>query len=312
LNETISERTITIASLDDWEQTIYDYGLATRDRAPILLLGDLSADLAQLREALARCRSVSALQRLTRVTAQMSGLMCLTLIKMDERIAFRSWARTARLAAHESGDLVTHSWVRAQEAYGHYYSGDLLEAIHVAQHAQALSGQTPSVGAVLAAALEARAQAALGHKHETRAALTYAETCLSRLDASAIGTSAFNYNEAQLRFHEGNAFTHLHDTNAAWRAQEQALCLCPTSDYMDRTMTKLDRANCLAHDGDVTGAVAITVEAATSLTGRQRQGIIAARVRETIAALPARYQALPAVRDLHDLVPPPAEMKDNV
>jgi hypothetical protein len=64
-----------------------------------------------------------------------AGLVCLTLIKMNERIAFRDWARTARLAAIEADDPLTHSWVRAQEAYGHYYSGDLTEAIHVAQHA---------------------------------------------------------------------------------------------------------------------------------------------------------------------------------
>jgi hypothetical protein len=241
----------------------------------------------------------------------MAGLMCLALIKMDQRTAFRSWSRTARLAAHEAGDPLTHSWVRAQEAYGHYYSGDLIEAVRVAQHAQALSGQISSVGAVLAAALEARAQAALGHGQEARAALDRAETGLSHLDASAIGTSAFDYNEAQLRFHEGNAFTHLHDTSAAWQAQEMALALCPASDYMDRTMTKLDLANCLAHDGDVTGAVAVMVEAATGLTEQQRQGIIAARVRETIAALPPQHQALPAVRDLHDLLPPSPDTKDN-
>ena len=104
LNETISERTITATSLDDWEQTVFHYGQATRDRPPIVLLGDLSADLAQLQEALGRCRSASALRRLTRTTAQMAGLMCLTLIKMDQRTAFRRWARTARLAAHEAGD----------------------------------------------------------------------------------------------------------------------------------------------------------------------------------------------------------------
>jgi hypothetical protein len=199
--------------------------------------------------------------------------------------------------------------VRAQEAYGHYYSGDLTEAVHVAKHAQALSGQVPSVGAVLAAALEARAQAALGREPETRAALEHAEAFLADLDTSAIGTSAFDYNEAQLRFHEGNAFTHLHDTSAAWQAQEMALALCPASDYMDRTMTKLDRAYCLAHDGDVTGAVAVMVEAATPLTDQQRQGIIAARVRETIAALPPQRRALPAVRDLHDLLPPSPETR---
>jgi hypothetical protein len=144
LNETISERTMISASLDDWEQTVFHYGQATRERAPSILLDDLGTDLTQLNEALTRCRSASALRRLTRVTAQMAGLICLTLIKMDARTDFRRWARTARLAAEEAGDPLTHSWVRAQEAYGHYYSGDLTEAIHVAKHAQALSGQVPS------------------------------------------------------------------------------------------------------------------------------------------------------------------------
>jgi hypothetical protein len=80
---------------------------------------------------------------------------------------------------------------------------------------------------------------------------------------------------------------------------------------MDRTMTKLDRANCLAYDGDTTGAVAVIVEATTALTDQQRQGIIAARVRETIAALPPQRQVLPAVRDLYDLMPPSSETRGN-
>lgn len=91
LNETITANTMTIASLDDWEQTVFHYGRAARDRAPSVLLENLSADLMQLQESLTRCRSASALRRLTRVTAQMAGLMCLTLIKMDERTAFRGW-----------------------------------------------------------------------------------------------------------------------------------------------------------------------------------------------------------------------------
>ncbi|MGH3832007.1 MAG: helix-turn-helix domain-containing protein [Pseudonocardiaceae bacterium] len=311
LNETITDHTMTVAGLDEWEQTVIQHGQTARDRAPDAHFKDLNTNLTELRGALTRCRSSSALRSLTRLTAQMAGLMCLTLIKMDERTAFRGWARTARLAADEAGDFLTHSWVRAQEAYGHYYSGNLTEAIHVAQHAQVLSGKVSSVGAALATALEARAEAALGRADATRSALQRAETCLSRLDASSIGTSAFDYNEAQLRFHEGNAFTHLHDTTAAWQAQERALSLCPTSDYMDRTMIHLDRAHCLAYDGDVTGAVATVVEATASLTDQQRHGIIAARVRKIIAILPPRHRALSAVRDLHDLLAPSPKTRNN-
>lgn len=309
LTRAVGENALSSASLDEWEETVLRHAEVTRDRAPRVLLGELCTDLAELQGALSRCRSASALRRLTRVTAQMAGLVCLTLIKMDDGLAFRRWARTARVAADEAGDPETLSWVRAQEAYGHYYSGDLAEAIEVAQHAQALAGQEPCVGTVLAAALEARAQAALGCESETRAALARAEAVLCRLDAGSTGTSAFDYNEAQLRFHEGNAFTHLHDTPAAWRAQQRALALCPPSDYMDRTMIQLDRASCLAHDGDTTGAMAGATGAVASLTDEQRRGIISLRTHDTIAALPAGQRGLPAVRDLRELLASADETK---
>ena len=76
-------------------------------------------------------------------------------------------------------------------------------------------------------------------------------------------------------------------------------------------MTQLDRAHCLAYDGDVTGAVAVTAEAMTPLNDQQRQGIIAVRVREIIAILSSKYRTLPAVRDLHDLLPLSPEPKGN-
>jgi hypothetical protein len=60
-----------------------------------------------------------------------------------------------------------------QEAYGHYYSGDLLEAVEVARHAQHLVPTTPCVGAALAAALESRAHAAMGRQPETRESLPH-------------------------------------------------------------------------------------------------------------------------------------------
>jgi DNA-binding XRE family transcriptional regulator len=74
LNETITDYTTTVAGLDEWERTVLQHGQTTRDRAPSVLLKDLSADLVELRGALARCRSSSALRRLTKVTAQMVNI----------------------------------------------------------------------------------------------------------------------------------------------------------------------------------------------------------------------------------------------
>ena len=195
--------------------------------------------------------------------------------------------------------------MRAQEAYGHYYSGDFAEAIAVAQHAQRLVERRPCVGAVLAAALEARAHAARGDRESTRPVLGRAEVLLSFLDDAVVADSAFGYTEAQLRFHEGNAFTHLHETALAWSAQQRALELAPPGDYMDRTLVLLDRAQCLAQDGELDGALSCVTGALGSLSERQRQGIITARARTALAALPPPQRALPAVRELRDLLTEP-------
>jgi hypothetical protein len=131
---------------------------------------------------------------------------------------------------------VTHSWILAQEAYGHYYSGDLLEAVDVA------------------------------------------------------------------RFHEGNAYTHLHDVPAALKAQDRALELCAPGDYTDRAMTRLDRARCLTDTGDMSAALAYATETLTTLTERQRQGIITLRGYEVLNGLPKVQKVLSAARDLRDLL----------
>jgi hypothetical protein len=246
-------------------------------------------------------RTASSLRRLPKVTAQMSGLMCLLFVKLDEPGAFRRWARTARLAAAEADDADTHSWVLAQEAYGHYYAGDLAEAADVARHAQDIAHSSPGVGAALAAALEARVCGVQADHLGTRRALARAEAVLSGLDPKSVSASAFGYTESQLRFHESNAYTNLHDTPAALKAQERALELCPRSDYTDWAMTRLDHARCLVDGGDAAGAVSYASRTLADLSGQQRQGIIALRGREIVNGLPERYRAVPAVRELREL-----------
>lgn len=306
LHEVLAGGALREASLEDWELTVARYAAATLTRPPELLLEDLTADFAELQRVLAECRSISALRRLTRVAAHMSGLMCMALTKLDERTAFRGWARTARVAAVEADDPETYSWVLAQEAFGHFYSGDLPEAVNVARHAQAVVSGTPGVGAVLAAATEARALAALGRADETHAALREAQATLARLDGGAAKASAFGYDEAQLCFHESNALTHLGDTKAARSAQERALVLLPVDAFMDRALTELDRAACLALDGDVSSAASRALHTLLGLTEQQRRGIISRRAEQLAAALPRPGQAPPPLRELRDLLMLPA------
>ena len=302
VHDAVSTGALAAAGLDEWEETVARHGLATRYRPAGLLLGELAADVVELQRVLARRHTATALRRLTRITAQIAGLMFLTLIKLDVPLAARNWARTARVAADEAGDPTIRSWVRAQEAYVHYYAGNLAEALTVAGHAQHLAGTTACVGVPLAAALEARALGILGRRHDTRTALDRAEAAVGRLTPDEQVPSAFSYNEAQLRFHEGNALTHLHDTRAAWAAQDRALALYPATDFFDRTLIELDRADCLAHDGDPTTATHHATRVLTALPDEQRRGLILLRGRQVLDTLGEKARALPAANDFRDIL----------
>ena len=62
-------------SIEDWERTILEYGRTARYQPPDILAGNLASDLAELRDELSRCRSARTMRRLTKVTAEMAGLM---------------------------------------------------------------------------------------------------------------------------------------------------------------------------------------------------------------------------------------------
>jgi tetratricopeptide (TPR) repeat protein/transcriptional regulator with XRE-family HTH domain len=309
VHDTLAGGTMTGAGLDDWEQAVLLHGRATRYRAAGPLLLDLAADCRELHRLLSLPQSASTAHRLTRVMAQMAGLMSLTLIKLDHGAASSNWGRTARLAADEAGDKTVRSWVRAQEAYTAYYGGDLPRAVEVARHAQALARETNCVGVALAAALEARAQARLGQATETHRALAVADIALDRLDADSVTESAFGYNEAQLRFHEGNALTHLGDTDAARSAHERALELYPNDNYLDRALVHLDQAACLVQDGEPDAALAQAATTLLDLTIAQREGIIDSRARQVLGSLSRDQGRLPAARELRDIINLPADEK---
>lgn len=301
LASSVTDGALSGSLLFGLEETVRQYGLAARDQPASLLLADLTAELSEVQELLTRPRPLSTAAILTKIAARMAGLICLTLIKLDRRSEFRSWARVASSAAHEAGDPETISWVLAQEAYGHYYGGDLSEALAVAASAQQAAHAAPRVGSVLSAALEARLLAARGDKSRCERALGRAEDVLAHLPPEYINDSAFGYDEGQLRFHEGNAYTHLGDTAKAWLAQDAALELCAPADFMDRAFARLDRASCLISDGDAGSGLAYAIETMSNLSNQQRAGIISLRGRQLLRAIPEpRRHALPAAAELRD------------
>jgi tetratricopeptide (TPR) repeat protein len=287
--------------LAGWEASADRYGYRTRDTPSPVLLADLTGDLQDLRLAMERHRSASALPRLALVAARMSGLVCLVLIRAGDRQAFRRWGRTARHAAVEAADGTAQSWAMAQEAYGYYYADDMPAAIACARGALE-AARHPCVGGALAAALEMRAHAAMGDAASARRALHEAERIHARLSGPDVAASAFGYGESQLRFHAGDALTRLGDTAAARPVLEKALRLCAPDDYTDRSLVLLDLAACIAADGDWDAALTAASRVLENLDAARLQGIIAGRARELLAAVPAPARALPVARGFRDLL----------
>jgi tetratricopeptide (TPR) repeat protein len=309
LEDALADGMMSGGMLDDWDASVDRYGYRTRDTSSPLLLADLTADLADLRLAISRHRSASALPRLALTAARMSGLMCLTLVKAGDRQAWRRWGRTARHAATEAGDRPALSWVTAQESYGYYYAGDMPGAVACAREAQD-AARVPCVGAVLAAALEMRAHAAMGDTPAAMAALGAAEDIHGRLPGSDLTPSAFGYAESQLRFHAGDALTRLGDTTSARPVLERALELCPPEDYTDWAMIRLNRAACLAAEGDTDAALGYAAETLAALDGPKRQGIITGRARELLAALTPAQRASRVAREFRGLVEDTTGMRE--
>ncbi len=309
LEDALADGMMSTGLLDDWDASVTRYGYRTRDTPSPVLLADLTADLADLRLAITRHRSASALPRLALNAARMSGLVCLTLVKAGDRQAWRRWGRTARHAAAEAGDRPALAWATAQESYGYYYAGDMPGAVACARQAQE-AARIPCVGTVLAAALEMRAHAVLGDTTAAMKALSAAERIHGQLAGSQLAASAFGYAESQLRFHAGDALNCLGDTTAAAAALDRALELCSPEDYTDWAMIRLNRAECLIRDGDTDTGLGYAGETLAVLDGPKRQGIITGRARGLLAGLTAAQRASKAAREFRSLAEDTTGMKE--
>jgi hypothetical protein len=67
-------------------------------------------------------------------------------------------------------------------------------------------------------------------------------------------------------------------------------------------MTRLDRAQCLIYDGDISGGLAYATETMTTLNEPRRQGIITLRGHAILTTLPASERELVSARDLREVL----------
>lgn len=294
MDETLVSATVSPAMLDQWEEATVGFGRQYMSTPPLRLLCDVLLEFSAVRKAMERRQPVDLQERLCRMAAQLAGLSGMIMINLGDQRMARSFFRTGRMAADDTGDRALRAWVIAREALVPLYYGDPREALNLARKSRDLAGQTPCAAQAMAPVVEARALAMMsgaGRKDvvdQAKRALSRARAAFSQMTAADQDDSTFGYTERQLYFHQGDALVRLGQTMEADLILEQALTKYGPSDWLDPTFIRFDRAKCKLLEGDVDEALAIATATITGLGEGCKPDILIQRAYEVAKAVEAK------------------------
>ncbi|MBN6058004.1 XRE family transcriptional regulator [Nonomuraea sp. RK-328] len=267
VDETLVCATVSPAMLDQWEEVTQAFGRQYTTTAPLRLLCDVVLELSAVRNAMNHRQPIDLQERLCRMAAQLAGLSGMIMINLGDHRLARSFFRTGRIAADETGDRALRAWVTARESLVPLYYGDAREALNLAKKSRDLAGTVPCAAQAMAPVVEARALAMLSGTDskkeivdQAKRALARARNAFSHIKGDEREDMAFGYTERQLYFYQGDVLTKLGQTLEAEVVLEQALDKYQDH-ILDQTLIRLDRAQCRLIEGDVTEALQIGTEA---------------------------------------------------
>jgi tetratricopeptide (TPR) repeat protein len=303
MDDALLGRTVSVTMLDQWEETTAGYGARYMTVPPLRLLCDVLLDFGDIRRMCAQRQPIECAERLCRLAAQLAGLSGVTMIDLGDHRLARSFFRTARTAADETGDRGLRAWVTVREALVPLYYGDPREAAALARAATDLAGRRLCPAGVMSPVIEARALARMAGRgrrealDRVRGAFDRAHDMLSELPAADCDDTAFGYTERQLFFHQGDALVTLGDYQGATRAFAQALRMYSPGEFLDRALVMFGEARCLAEADEPEQALRLGQNTLISLPRQQRAEIVTHAARGLGESIAVRYPGLPALPD---------------
>jgi len=306
MDDALLGRTVSVTMLDQWEESTAGYGAQYMTVPPLRLLCDVLLDFGDIRRMCAQRQPIECAERLCRLAAQLAGLTGMAMINLGDRRLARSFFRTARTAADETGDRRLRAWVAVREALVPLYYGDPRQAAALARTGTDLAGRQPCAAGVMAPVIEARALARIagrGRREATdraRSALDRAHDALGELPTSDRDDTAFGYTERQLFFHQGDTLVTLGDYQGATRAFAQASRMYSRGEFLDRALVMFGAARCLAEADEPEHALRVGQDTLLGLPRQQRTEIVAHAARGLGELVAARHPGLPALGDYSD------------
>ena len=308
MDDALFRGSVSATMLDQWEETSAGYGRQYQTVPPLRLLCDVLLDLGDVRRMCEQRQPIEFAERLCRLAAQLAALTGMTMIDIGDQRMARSFFRTARIAADETGDRALRAWVAVREALIPLYYGDPREAVALARTAADLAGRSQCVATVMAPVAEARALSRLtaqgrrGGLSRAKAALDRAADGLGALPASQRSDAAFGYTERQFLFHTGDALVALGDHRGAEEAFAESLRLYAPTEFLDRSLVMLGHARCKLEADEPEEALRISKDVLYELPREHRTEIVVHAARALGDSVAARFGSLPAVREYRTLL----------
>jgi transcriptional regulator with XRE-family HTH domain len=310
MDDALVRGTVSAIMLDEWEEATVGYGKQYMTVPPLRLLCDVLLDFGDVRRMSERRQSLEFSERLCRLAGRLAGLIGMIMINVGDQRLARSFFRTARTAADETGDRHLRAWVAVREALVPLYYGDPAEASALARAGAGLAGRNPCVAGVMAPVLEARALAWTAARHEdasTGSALRRVKTllaptreALSRLPATERGDTAFGYTQRQLLFHEGDTLVMLGDHEGAEKAFTCSLDLYAPDEILDRSLISLGLARCRLEADEPEEALRLGLDTLRAVPRAHRSEIMLRSARLLADAVAVRHGEQRAVREYRE------------
>ncbi|WP_308250232.1 XRE family transcriptional regulator [Sphaerisporangium fuscum] len=312
MDETLVSSTVSPAMLDHWEEAAASFGRQYMNTPPLRQLCDVLLEFSTVRQAMERHQPMDLQERLCGLAARLSGLAGIIMIDLGDQRLARSFFRTSRAAADETGDRALRAWVTAREALVPLFLGDPREALNLAKKSRDLAGQTPCAAKAMAPVVEARALSMLANSagkkdvvDQAKRALARARAAFAQMTPSQQEDTVFGYTERQLYFHQGDALARLGQTIEADLILEQALEKYE-GDLLDQTLIRFDQAHCRLLEGDGDEALRMGAEAVTRVGEGFRTDIILRRANELVGAIRLKCGDIPGLREFEARLASPA------
>jgi hypothetical protein len=292
-------------TVDDWHETVWEYGHLYLSTPRAELLADLTADLATVVALTSRTSSDSIVAGLNEAGARLAGLLAMVCTDLGYmREARHSW-RAARRLADESGSTGTRLWTRGQEAVlGLYSRRPLPLVLELVDRGLAIDDHTATGGLVHLYSAKAQTLALLGQADQAVGALHDVEDEFNRLPASTTTTTYTVFGWPEHRLHHTASFVHgvAGRTTDAIAAQDRALALYSPKQAIGRSQVQMHRAACMVRDGDIDHGMTHAAATLTGLPAYARGNFVLTVADTVLATVPGRERTRPEVAQYKELL----------